>query len=161
MRKCSVLNRLLSALVVTVISLTGSLSMGATAQEDAIRPTLADLMALTQLRQFKIWYAERVRNWKLAAYELEQFQATIDRTEKLYPTASSIAEAALIKENSEPAMRDIRRAISEKSNSLFESAFTRITASCNLCHEAAGVGFIVVRVPTSSPFSNQKLDPVR
>jgi hypothetical protein len=161
MRKYSVTNQLLSALVVAVISLTGSLSMGATAQEEAIRPTLADLMALIQLRQFKIWYAERVRNWKLAAYEVDQFQATINRTEKLYPTASSIAQAALIKENSEPAMKDLRRAISEQNNSLFESAFTRITASCNQCHETAGVGFIVVRVPTSSPFSNQILDPVR
>ena len=161
MCKCFLSNLLLSALVVAAIPLTGSLSRGETAQEEAIRPTLADLMALIQLRQFKIWYAERVRNWKLAAYELNQFQATIDRTQKLYPTAPSIAQAALIKEKSEPAMMDLRRAISEKNNSLFEGAFTRVTASCNQCHEAAGVGFIVVRVPTSSPFSNQRLDPVR
>ena len=160
MLKRFVSNLLLPALVVAVASF-GSLSVGATAQEDAIRPSLADLMALTQLRQFKLWYAERVRNWKLSAYELAQFQATIDRTEKLYPTASSIAEAALIKENSEPAMKDLRRAISEGNNSLFENAFTRITQSCNQCHEAAGVGFIVVRVPTSSPFSNQQIDPAR
>jgi len=159
MLKRFVSNLLLPALVVAVVSLPGSFSV--TAQEDAIRPSLADLMALTQLRQFKLWYAERVRNWKLSAYELAQFQATIDRTEKLYPTASSIAEAALIKENSEPAMKDLRRAISEENNSLFESAFTRIMQSCNRCHEAAGVGFIVVRVPTSSPFSNQQIDPAR
>ena len=93
MLKRFVSNLLLPALVVAVVSLPGSFSV--TAQEDAIRPSLADLMALTQLRQFKLWYAERVRNWKLSAYELAQFQATIDRTEKLYPTASSIAEAAL------------------------------------------------------------------
>jgi hypothetical protein len=150
MLKRFVTNPLLSALVVAAVSLPGGLAVGATAQEEAIRPSLADLMALTQLRQFKLWYAERVRNWKLSAYELDQFQATIDRTQKLYPTASSIAQAALIKENSEPAMRDLRRAISEGNNSLFENAFTRITQSCNQCHEAAGVGFIVVRVPTSS-----------
>jgi hypothetical protein len=161
MRKCPFSNLLLSALVVAIMPFTGSLSMGATAQEEAIRRTLADLMALIQLRQFKIWYAERVRNWKLAAYELDQFQATIDRTQTLYPTASSTAQAALIKEKSEPAMADLRRAISEKNNSLFEGAFKRVTESCNRCHEAAGVGFIVVRVPTSSPFSNQRLDPVR
>jgi hypothetical protein len=161
MRKRFVSNSLLSALIVVVVSLTGSFSTGATTEEEAIRPTLADLMALTQLRQFKIWYAERVRNWRLAAYELDHFQATIDRTEKLYPTESSIAQAASIKEKSEPAMRDLRRAISEKNNPLFEAAFTRITAACNQCHEAAGVSFIVVRVPTSSPFSNQMLYPVR
>jgi hypothetical protein len=102
-----------------------------------------------------------IGNWKLAAYELNHFEATINRTEKLYPAASSIAQAALIKGNSEPAMKDLRRAISEQNNSLFESAFIRITASCNQCHETAGVGFIVVRVPTSSTFSNQTVDPVR
>ena len=127
MLKRFVTNPLLSALVAAAVSLPGGLAVGATAQEEAIRPSLADLMALTQLRQFKLWYAERVRNWKLSAYELDQFQATIDRTQKLYPTASSIAQAALIKENSEPAMRDLRRAISEENNSLFENAFTRIT----------------------------------
>ena len=162
MRKLSILDRRLPALAMMVITLSAGLLVGAaTEEQDAIRPSLADLMALTQLRQFKLWYAERVRNWKLVAYELHQFQATIDRTEKLYPTASSIAHAALIKEKSEPAMIDLRRAISEENNSLFEAAFTRITAACNGCHEAAGVSFIVVRVPTSSPFSNQRLDPVR
>ena len=55
----------------------------------------------------------------------------------------------------------MRRAISEENNSLFESAYMRITQSCNRCHEAAGMGFIVVRVPTSSPFSNQQLYPTR
>jgi hypothetical protein len=161
MLKRFVSNPVLPALVVAIVSLTGSVSVGAPAQEEAIRPSLADLMALTQLRQFKLWYAERVRNWKLAAYELDQFQATIGRTETLYPTASSIAQAASLKENSEPAMKDLGRAISEENNSLFESAYTRITQSCNRCHEAAGVGFIVVRVPTSSPFSNQQLYPTR
>jgi hypothetical protein len=58
MCKRSVSNQLLSVLVITVIFLTGSLSIGA-AQEEA--------MALTQLRQSKSWYAERVRNWKLEA----------------------------------------------------------------------------------------------
>jgi hypothetical protein len=76
MLKRFVSNLLLPALVVAVVSFPGSFSVGAMAQEDAIRPSLADLMALTQLRQFKLWYAERVRNWKLSAYELDQFQAT-------------------------------------------------------------------------------------
>ena len=89
--------------------------------------------SLVSLEIEKIWYAER----------------------------SSIAQAALIKEKTEPALTDLRRAISGKNNSLFEAAYMRITAACNQCHQAAGVGFIVVQVPTKSPFSNQKFDPVR
>ena len=156
----SVSNERLSALIVAVILWTGGVSVDATAQEDAIRPSLADLMTLTQLRHFKIWYAERSQNWKLTAYELDQFQATIERTVRLYPTTSSIAQAALIKEKTEPAVADLRRAISGKNSPLFEAAYMRVTAACNQCHQAAGVGFIVVQVPTKSPFSNQRFDPV-
>jgi hypothetical protein len=87
------------ALAFAAIVFTSGFSLGAVAAEqDVDRPTLGDLMTLTQLRHFKLWYAQRLQNWKLAAYELDQFETTIGRIARLYPTASSIAQANLIQE---------------------------------------------------------------
>jgi hypothetical protein len=150
------------ALISVVIALATGLSVSATAEEQpASLPSLADLMTLTQLRHFKLWYAQRLDNWRLAAYELDQFEATIDRIVKLYPSTSSIAQANLIHEQTEPAMLKLRQAIHDKNSSRFEAAYMQITNACNQCHQAAGVGFIVVQVPTKSPFSNQNFKPVR
>jgi hypothetical protein len=128
-------------------------------EQNAQRPSLSDLMTLTQLRHFKLWYAQRVSNWELAAYELNQFRDTIERTIKLYPTASSISQTNLIREKTEPAMADLERAISDRSGTRFETAYVQITNGCNQCHEAAGVGFIEVQVPTHSRFSKQNFSP--
>ncbi len=51
----------------------------ATQDRDAPRPTLGNLMTLTQVSHFKLWYAERMGNWPLASYERGQLRNTIDR----------------------------------------------------------------------------------
>jgi hypothetical protein len=127
--------------------------------QDAVLPTLGDLMALTQLRHNKLWYAARTQNWKLANYELNQLIKTVDRIVKLYPAASSVGQANLIHEQTDPALSDLGKAIRDRSNSRFEAAFIQITHACNECHQAAGVDFIVVQTPSSSPFSNQDFFP--
>lgn len=152
--------RALAALLgaATIFSLGSSFSAIAEDQ-DAARPTLSDLMVLTQLRHYKLWYSERLENWKLADYELNQLVATVDRIKKLYPQTNSIAQANLIQEKTDPALKDLRAAVQSKNNSRFEAAFNQITDACNQCHRAAGVDFILVRVPTKSPFSNQMFTP--
>ena len=127
--------------------------------QDAGLPTLGDLMALTQLRHNKLWYAGRTQNWKLASYELDQLVKTVDRIAKLYPAASSIAQADLIHEKTDPALLNLAKAIHDKSNPRFEAAFVEITHACNECHQAAGVDSIVVQTPSSSPFSYQDFFP--
>lgn len=154
------LTRYLFLIATLPLSIGCSFSLRADAQEqDGSRPTLGDLMTLTQLRHFKLWYAQRVGNWPLADYEFKQFRNTIDRIVRLYPTASSVSQANLIHEKTDPATSALRQAISDKDTARFEAAFVQITSACNQCHQAAGVGFIAVQVPTHSPFSNQNFGP--
>jgi hypothetical protein len=54
----------------------------------------------------------------------------------------------------------LRKAVDAKSSGDFGKAFGKLTDACNRCHRAAGVGFIVIRVPISSPFSNQLFPPI-
>ena len=67
--------------------------------------------------------------------------------------------AELVKTESGPPLADLRRAIDAKGSDAFAKAFVRLTQACNRCHQAAGVGFIVIRIPTASPFSNQLFPP--
>ena len=156
-------SRAFAALLVAVaITFAGGLPPRAVGQEDdAARPSLGDLMALIQLRHFKLWYAQRVGNWQLADYELGQFEQTMRRIGKLYPMARSIAQGELIREKTDPPMVELRQALAERNSERFEEAYTRLTNACNQCHQATGVGFIVMQTPTGSPLSNQEFDPSR
>jgi len=127
----------------------------------AIRPSLADLMSIAQLRHFKVEYSHKVRNWKLAEYELDKLEETFTRIARLYPTAAEVAQSGLIEEKTKPALSELRRAIAEKNTPLFKSAYMAVTDACNQCHSAANVEFITIRVPTKSPLSNQIFDPQR
>jgi hypothetical protein len=160
MRKYVAPRRVLAALLgVAAIVSFGSSFRAVAEDQDAARPTLADLMVLTQLRHYKLWYSARVENWKLADYELTQLVATVERIKKLYPETHSIAQANLIQEKTDPALKDLHTAIQDKSDSRFEAAFNQITDACNQCHRAADIDFILVRTPTKSPFSNQVFTP--
>jgi mono/diheme cytochrome c family protein len=46
-------------------------------------------------------------------------------------------------------------AIEAKDRRRFAKAFAEFTNGCNACHQSIGRGFIVMRVPTESPFKNQ------
>jgi len=136
-----------------------TIGQSAAEDEDASRPTRGDLRLLTQLRHSNLWYAYSSENWKLVAYELGQFERTIDRIVKLYPTTESIAQANLIHEKTDPAMSELRSAIQTTDGPRFRTAYLQITNACNQCHQAAGVGFIVVQPPTRSNTSNQDFRP--
>ena len=43
----------------------------------------------------------------------------------------------------------------EAKDGRFAKGFNELTAACNACHEGIGRGFIVIQVPTASPFSDQ------
>ncbi|MDE3177350.1 MAG: hypothetical protein KGM15_14705 [Pseudomonadota bacterium] len=139
---------------------TTILSVDAIAQDQNQRlPSLSDLMVITQLRQFKLWYSERADNWKLAAYQYTQLENTLGRIVALYPETAKINQSEFVRDKIEPALKELRRAVSDENKEHFEIAYQRVTDACNECHRIAGVGFIVVRVPTKSPFSNQEFAP--
>lgn len=131
------------------------------AQGNSYVPDLGDIMETAQLRHFKLSYAGTVKNWILADYELAQITKSLLNTAKLYPDFANIAQAKLVREISEPALAQVGDAIKAKDSDAFARTFSKLTQACNSCHQAAGFGFIVIRVPTASPFSNQLFSPSR
>jgi hypothetical protein len=48
-------------------------------------PRLGDIMEVTQLRHFKLWYAGKAKNWRLANYELKQIKDSFQDATRFYP----------------------------------------------------------------------------
>ena len=74
--------------------------------QQAYTPRLNNIMILTQLGHFKLWYAGAVQNWPLANYELEQIRASIRIAKSLYPDSDKSNMDTM-----RPAAEDLDKAI--------------------------------------------------
>jgi hypothetical protein len=109
-------------------------------------PPLNLIMVAMQLSHFKLWYAAAEKNWELANYELGQIRSGIDRARQLYPNSGQSNMTMMT-----PTADEMDNAIKAKDSRKFSESFSKLTASCNTCHEATGFGFIKIRDPRLSP----------
>src|SRR5215831_7852827 len=78
-------------------------------------PSLADIMSLAQWRHLKLAYAGIVGNWPLAGFELGQMRQSFSAAAQLFPVYKDIPLAQLIKEESEPPLVEVGKAIEMKN----------------------------------------------
>jgi hypothetical protein len=95
----------------------------------------------------------------LAKYELGQIEAGIQDASRYFP---NIPEADMTTMTEQ--VKELRTAIEAKDTAKAIIAFRNFTSACNSCHQSAGVGFIVIKVPATSPletspFSDQSFAP--
>ena len=127
--------------------------------QEPYRPRLAEIMGATQLRHFKLWYAGRFSNWDLAKYELGQIEASIQDAARYFPNIPAADMTTMTEQ-----VKELRTAIEAKNTAKAVIAFRNFTSACDSCHQSAGVGFIVIKVPATSPletspFSDQSFAP--
>lgn len=115
---------------------------------------LADVMSVLQSRHSKLWTAAQQRNWELAAYELELVKAGLGDAIGLYNDIP-VTNVTMV----DGPLKSIDGAIAARSGPAFTKAFGELTAGCNACHQSVGRGFIVMTIPTMSPFGNQSFVP--
>lgn len=115
---------------------------------------LADVMSALQSRHSKLWTAGQQRNWELAGYQLEQIKSGLGDAIGLYNDIP-VTSVTLI----DGPLKSIDGAIAARSGPAFTKAFGELTAGCNACHQSVGRGFIVMTIPTMSPFGNQSFVP--
>jgi hypothetical protein len=128
-------------------------------QNEPFKPGLGEIMTLQQMRHLKLWFAAQSGNWGLADYELDELKEGFEDITKYYPTKDNVptgtmAEAVVAKE-----IADLAKAIEAKDRKAFASAFGRLTASCNACHQASKHEFISIRRPSGNPYTNQSFTP--
>ncbi|MFN3890301.1 MAG: hypothetical protein ACK4MV_07885 [Beijerinckiaceae bacterium] len=118
--------------------------------------TLGDIMGLTQIRHEKLWHAGRAQNWELAAYEIQQIRSTLVRSAALYlniPIELVVAADA--------PLEDMLKAVKTRDEKAFVAGYAQLTAACNSCHQAGGVGYVRMVIPRTSSFTNQDFTPLR
>ena len=115
---------------------------------------LADIMGKIQLRHIKLWQAARSKNWELLDYELRQTRESFDTAVVLY---DSIPIELIVA--ADKALGKLQQVVKAKDGPGLEPGFADLTAACNSCHQAAQIGFIVIKTPGPSLFSDQEFSP--
>ncbi len=131
-------------------------------QQPAYRPGVGDLMTATiQPRHAKIMHAGREANWPLAKYELHQLQEALDRVVQAWPRWKGLPLGGMVEAVEKGPMAAVEEAIDAKDTEKFIKAFGDLSEGCNACHQAANVGFVVIKSPDASNFSNQDFHPLK
>jgi hypothetical protein len=115
--------------------------------------TLANIMAIIQLRHIKVWFAGKAKNWDLLNYEAQKLENDFIAAALFYRTLP-VDNVALVAK----PLRGLMEAAKKKDYSLHAKAFDELTAGCNSCHVAGQVAYIHIQVPKSSPFSDQSYE---
>lgn len=123
---------------------------------DTYKPGFGDFMSSIQAHHSKLWFAGQYKNWKLADFEVHELMEAIEDIQKFQ---AGRKESQMI-EMIIPPLDSITNAIQQKNSDLFKSGYTLLTNTCNKCHRAVDFEFNIVKIPESSPFSNQDFRPI-
>jgi hypothetical protein len=120
-------------------------------------PGVGDLMhLLVQPRHAKLGLAFEEKNWPLAAYAFKELQQALGTVGKVQPKWRNLTVPEMIESMTGESMRDLDEAIQAKNAKQFAQAYEDLTSGCNSCHTALNHGFIVIKTPDASAFSNQE-----
>ncbi len=122
-------------------------------------PGLGEFMGRIQVDHAKLWLAGEARNWELAGYQLSELKEVFSDVQDLVPRYHNIPVGDMIDAIITGTVTELEGAIAGRDFNKFSASFDSLTAACNSCHQAANRGFIVIRRPTQSNFSNQDFSP--
>ena len=122
-------------------------------------PGLGEFMtSAVQPHHIKIWMAGHANNWPLAEYEAKELRETFEDIATYQGTWNNFPIAKLAESNLVPPLDEMDKAIKDKNGAVFKKAYDKVTAACNSCHQATQHAFNVIKVPESSPFSDQEFN---
>ena len=136
---------------------------GAAPADEAYAPGLGEIMAATQMRHLKLWFAGRAGNWRLASYEVDELEEGFADAVRFHPEHKQSPRplTELVPEFTAGPVAALRAAIGRESPADFEAAYDELTEGCNGCHAATEFSFNVVRRPTGNPYANQRFEAPR
>jgi hypothetical protein len=118
---------------------------------ESYKPGFGEFMMNIQAHHSKLWFAGQNENWELAKFEIDEIKESFDDILKFETDRTETKLVPMIN----PSIDSVNLAILKKDLKSFKSNFVFLTSTCNACHVASGHKFNLVRIPESSPFSNQ------
>ena len=122
-------------------------------------PGIEQFMGVIQREHVKLWFAGRANNWELAGFQVGEIKEVIGDVQDLYPKFKSMPFADMLDAVVTGPIAELEKAVDAQDGKAFLTGFDKLTTACNSCHEATGLGFIVIQRPSSNPFSNQNFAP--
>jgi hypothetical protein len=119
--------------------------------EGMYKPGFGEFMSSIQKHHSKLWFAGQNQNWKLADFEVNEIMEAFDGIKKYQSGRKESQYIGMII----PALDSINFAILRKDSALFNGSFEQLTNECNHCHHVTEFEFNRIKVPDTSPFSNQ------
>jgi hypothetical protein len=124
-------------------------------------PGLGEFMGRIQVDHAKLWLAGEARNWELAEYQLTELKEVFSDVQDLIPRYQNVPVGDMINAIISGTVIDLETAIAVRDFGRFSAGFDKLTEACNSCHQAANRGFITIKRPTQSNFSNQDFTPAK
>ena len=118
---------------------------------NSYKPGLGEFMSSIQVHHSKLWFAGTNANWKLADFEVKEIKEASDNIQKFNTGRTESRSMSVI----DDVIDSVSKAIQKKDMTQFKNNFVILTNTCNSCHKANNFQFNVVKVPETSPFSNQ------
>jgi hypothetical protein len=109
-----------------------------------------------QVHHTKLWFSGNAKNWALAAYELKKIKDTIEEVkESIIDLQNSSPEwrrlpVGEILTSFDSNLRSLDQAIKAKDAVRFDTSYSELTGTCNLCHVSAGQPQIKIIKPLLS-----------
>jgi hypothetical protein len=122
-------------------------------------PGIEQFMGVIQNQHVKLWFAASAKNWELAGFQLGEIREVFGDIQDLYPKFKSMPFAEMVDAVITGPVAEVEKAIEKKDIKAFTAEFDRLTTACNSCHQATGLGFVVIQRPTTNQFSNQNFSP--
>jgi cytochrome c553 len=122
-------------------------------------PGIEQFMGVIQREHVKLWFAARTYNWELADFQIGEIKELLGDIQDLYPKFKSLPFADMIDAVIVGPIAEVEKAVAARNADQFSAGFDNLTTACNSCHEATGLGFVVIQRPTTNPFSNQNFSP--
>jgi hypothetical protein len=127
---------------------------------DPYVPGLGEFMtSAVQPHHIKIWMAGHAGNWPLAGYEAKELRETFEDIATYQGVWNNFPIAKLAEANVIPPLGELDKAIEDKNQAGFKTAYEHVTAACDSCHQATGNASIVIRTPSGADFPDQDFKP--
>ncbi|SRR5579871_1781256 len=121
------------------------------------KPAMDDLMTmLVQPRHIRLYYAGQAKNWRLAAFQVNELRAALARIGRTIPNYRNINVDTAVASIFADRLAAVDAAIKAADPAQFTAAYEQMTTACNECHKGMEHPFLVIKVPEAGFFPDQE-----